>query len=167
MIKFKTHCYVRTVQCTADPLGLHGRRPRSSLHPLLQCTADPLGLQSPTSLVAPRRGGYGFICICVWGRGLVCGSGIYQTSFTLSRGRRDGPPQGFPHWHSRVHRGGRRVVELVGSFNGCARGERHIIPDTFASAFGGHQSCIPQTATPLDTHARIPETRKRTQPAVT
>jgi hypothetical protein len=66
-----------------------------------------------------------------------------------------------------VSRGGRRVVELVGSFNGCARGGRHSIPDTFASAFGGHQSCIPQTATPLDTHARTPETRKRTQPAVT
>ena len=36
-----------------------------------------------------------------------------------------------------VSRGGRRVVELVGSFNSCARGGRHSIPDIFASAFGG------------------------------
>ena len=45
------------------------------------------------------------------------------------------------------------------------RGGRHSIPDIFASAFGGHQSCIPQASTPLDTHARTPHTRKRTQPS--
>ena len=129
--------------------GLHrssrSRRPRSSL---------------------PAGGVY--LYLCLWGvqvcteseirrRGYIRRHSLHHEATGTDHPRvlRTGTP---------VSMGGRRVVELVGSFDGCARGGRHSIPDIFASAFGGHQGCKIRYSSSLNPsgHARANPTHTKT-----
>jgi hypothetical protein len=143
-------------------LGLSRNKERVTL--VSRGYTDPLGLAD----LARRSPPGGCICICASG-GCRCALSPKSGVGDIRRHSLHHEAAGTDHPRvlrtgTPVSRGGRRVVELVGSFNSCARGGRHSIPDIFASAFGGHQSCKIRYSSSLNPsgHARANPTHTKT-----